>query len=127
MLARLSTRRRQCQCAIDVARLAICLASWRSRSSPAPTRPIAFADVAAALGVDFVHAGSPTTEKYLVETMGGGVAVLDYDNDGRLDLFFVNGAALADPMTRGVFARTSATRAFTIDSIARTPTAVSTT
>ena len=57
-------------------------------------RPIAFTDVAAALGVDFVHAGSPTSEKYLVETMGAGVAVLDYDNDGRLDLFFVNGAAL---------------------------------
>ena len=63
--------------------------------------PIAFAEVTAALGVDFVHAGSPTSEKYLVETMGGGAAVVDYDNDGRLDLFFVNGAALADPMTRG--------------------------
>ncbi len=30
--------------------------------------------------------------------MGGGVAMLDYDNDGRLDIFFVNGAKLADPM-----------------------------
>ncbi|MCM3906394.1 MAG: CRTAC1 family protein, partial [Pyrinomonadaceae bacterium] len=32
---------------------------------------------------------------------GGGVAVLDYDNDGRMDLFFTNGAALKDPMPKG--------------------------
>ncbi len=33
--------------------------------------------------------------------MGSGVAMLDYKNDGRLDLFFVNGAALRDPMPAG--------------------------
>jgi hypothetical protein len=33
--------------------------------------------------------------------MGGGVAVIDYDNDGRLDLYFVNGARLEDPMPKG--------------------------
>jgi hypothetical protein len=66
--------------------------------------PIGFEDIAKARGVAFVHAGSPTSEKYLLETMGGGVAVLDYDNDGRLDLFFVNGAALSDPMARGATA-----------------------
>lgn len=33
--------------------------------------------------------------------MGSGVAMLDYNNDGRLDLFFVNGAALSDPMPPG--------------------------
>lgn len=32
--------------------------------------------------------------------MGGGVAMLDYDNDGRMDLFFTNGAALKDPMPK---------------------------
>lgn len=39
----------------------------------------------------FVHRNSPTPQKYLLETMGGGVALLDYNNDGRLDVFFVNG------------------------------------
>src|SRR5882762_567950 len=51
--------------------------------------------------IDFTHANSPTTRKYLPETMGGGVALLDYDNDGRLDIFFVNGAKIADPMSPG--------------------------
>lgn len=37
---------------------------------------------------------SPTPEKHLVETMAGGLAVFDYNGDGRPDLFFTNGAAL---------------------------------
>src|SRR5438552_1173345 len=40
-------------------------------------------------GLDFVHRNSPTSQKYLIETMGGGVALLDYNNDGLLDVFFV--------------------------------------
>ena len=49
-------------------------------------------------GLDFVHRNSPTSQKYVIETMAGGVAVLDYDNDSRLDLFFVNGGKLDDPV-----------------------------
>src|SRR5215510_1588982 len=49
----------------------------------------------------FTQANSPTSRKYLPETMGGGVALLDYDNDGRLDIFFVNGAKIEDPMRPG--------------------------
>src|SRR5438876_131397 len=52
-------------------------------------------------GIDYTQANSPTTSKYLPETMGGGVALLDYDNDGRLDVFFVNGARISDPMPQG--------------------------
>ena len=37
-------------------------------------------------GVDFIHQNSPTSQKYLIETMGGGVALLDYNNDGLLDI-----------------------------------------
>src|ERR1043166_5679636 len=48
-------------------------------------------------GVDFVHRNSPTSQKYLIETMGGGVALLDYNNDGLLDIFLVNGGNLEDP------------------------------
>lgn len=49
-------------------------------------------------GIRFVHMNSPTRQKYLIETMGAGVAAFDYNNDGRLDLFFVNSGRLTDPM-----------------------------
>ena len=56
-----------------------------------------FTDITQQTKMDFRLENSPTSEKYLPETMGGGVAVLDYDNDGRLDVFFVNGARLPNP------------------------------
>src|SRR3954468_15097872 len=57
--------------------------------------------VAATSGVPFRHEASRTSQKYLIEAMSGGVAALDVDGDGREDLFFVNGAKLADPMKPG--------------------------
>ncbi len=60
-----------------------------------------FQDVAAKSGITFRLHSSRTPQKYLIETMPGGVAMLDYDQDGRQDLFFVNGAALQSPMPRG--------------------------
>ena len=60
-----------------------------------------FADITAQTKINFKHQGSPTALKYLLETMGGGVAIFDYDNDGRMDLFFTNGALLRDPMPKG--------------------------
>jgi enediyne biosynthesis protein E4 len=42
-------------------------------------------------GVDFTLQNSPTAQKYLIEAMPGGVALLDYNNDGLLDIFLVNG------------------------------------
>ncbi len=67
---------------------------------PVARSPLTFADISAPSGVNFRHAASKTSLKYLLETMGGGVAVFDYDNDGRPDLFFTNGAALKDSMTK---------------------------
>ena len=62
---------------------------------------VRFTDVTATAAVDFTHGNSATSNKYLIETMGGGVALFDYDNDGRLDIFFTNGARLDDPMPAG--------------------------
>jgi enediyne biosynthesis protein E4 len=45
-------------------------------------------------GIHFVQNNSLTPERHQVETMTGGVALLDYDGDGRLDIYLVNGAAL---------------------------------
>src|SRR5712671_6861519 len=49
-------------------------------------------------GIDFTLQNSPTPQKYLIETMPGGVALLDYNNDGLLDIFFVNGGHISSPM-----------------------------
>jgi enediyne biosynthesis protein E4 len=61
----------------------------------------AFTDVATTSGITFRHQGSHTSQKYMIERMGAGVAFLDYDGDGLLDLYFVNGARVNDPMQPG--------------------------
>src|SRR5260370_82125 len=60
-----------------------------------------FIETSSALGIKFRNMASHTSKKYLIETMGPGVALLDYDNDGRLDIFVVNGAPLTDPTPKG--------------------------
>jgi len=50
-------------------------------------------------GLDFRLENSPTSQKYLIETMPGGVALLDYNNDGLLDIFLVNGGRVTSPMS----------------------------
>ncbi len=50
---------------------------------------VKFVDVTAASNLCFQHHNSATSNKYLIETMTGGVAVFDYDNDGWPDLLFV--------------------------------------
>jgi len=60
-----------------------------------------FIDTTSALGINFRNMASHTSKKYLIETMAPGVALFDYDNDGRLDIFVVNGAPLTDPTPKG--------------------------
>ncbi|MFL6212778.1 MAG: CRTAC1 family protein [Blastocatellia bacterium] len=54
-------------------------------------QPVAvrFTDITKQAGITFRHIASPE-KKYLVESMSGGVAMFDYDNDGWMDLYFVN-------------------------------------
>jgi hypothetical protein len=54
--------------------------------------PIRFVEQASAGGLNFVLENNPTETKHLIETMAGGLAVFDYDGDGRPDIFFTNGA-----------------------------------
>src|SRR5580692_4454649 len=63
--------------------------------------PGKFTDITAALGLHFQYMSSHTAKHYLPETMGAGVALFDYDNDGRLDIFLVNGAPISDPTSKG--------------------------
>ena len=62
---------------------------------------VQFTDATQAAGIAFEHRNSATPSKYLLETMGGGVALFDYDNDGRLDVFLTNGAKLDEARAEG--------------------------
>lgn len=65
------------------------LAQTKTDSSNSST--ITFHDVTQRAGIRFVHNNAAFGKKYLPETMGPGVAFIDYDNDGWQDIFIVNG------------------------------------
>ena len=77
------------------------------KSPPVPDVPGHFVDITKKSGVHFQYQPSHTSRKYLIETMGAGVALFDYDNDGRLDIFLVNGAPLQDPTPKGTIPKKS--------------------
>jgi enediyne biosynthesis protein E4 len=62
--------------------------------APAPAGPIRFENVSAESQLAFVLDQHVTPERNMVETMAGGLAVFDYDGDGRPDVFLTNGASL---------------------------------
>jgi len=71
--------------------IAVCAVAWmqappRPGSGQAPTL---FRDIARDAGITFQHHAAPE-KKFIVESMSGGVAMFDYDNDGRPDLYFVD-------------------------------------
>src|SRR3954469_22587420 len=60
-----------------------------------------FTDVTKQAGITFVHNNGAYGDKLLPETMGGGVAFLDFDNDGFQDLLFINSTYWPDHVPAG--------------------------
>jgi hypothetical protein len=63
-----------------------------------------FTDVASRSTFDYVTRNDYRRRKYFIQPLAGGVAILDYDNDGRMDLFFTNGAELPSMKKPAAFA-----------------------
>ena len=61
------------------------------------TVSLRFTDISASAGVNVRHINGASPEKHLVETIGSGGLFFDYDNDGWLDIFLVDGGSLASP------------------------------
>ena len=90
--------------------LALCACS-REAEAPAKAQPThaayPFADVTEEVGLRFVHTNGMAGEYYFSEVIGPGIAILDYDNDGRPDILVLQGTPLggADAKTTACSAR----------------------
>ena len=74
---------------------ALCVALLAACDAPAPTpAPAHFSEVAAASGLHFEMRSGGQVKNYILESKGGGGAFIDYDGDGWLDIYLVNGAQL---------------------------------
>jgi enediyne biosynthesis protein E4 len=65
--------------------------SGQAPTSPPASSPVTFRDITQKAGIHFIHNNAAFGKKYLPETMGPGVAFIDYDNDGWQDIFVANG------------------------------------
>jgi hypothetical protein len=81
--------------AISFAAMYFCLVAMAPGSARTPKRP-GFVDVAPRSKVTYISNNSPGGHKYFPQPMCGGVAIFDYNNDGKMDIFFTNGAQLPE-------------------------------
>ena len=88
----------QCRSPIGLLLLALCLGASElpARQQTASTE-VVFRDIAAAAGVGVTHVNGASPDKYFAEIMGSGGLFFDFDDDGWLDIFIVDGGSVADP------------------------------
>jgi hypothetical protein len=90
----------------DFVKLGAAAALERRLALAAPPKTVEeiFSDRAKEAGIDFVHFNGASGSHYYPETMGSGVALFDYDNDGDLDIFLVQGAMLGSDASQNLYA-----------------------
>jgi hypothetical protein len=77
--------------AVLVWTLAVFVLLQAGQGATSPSSPVTFRDITQQAGIHFVHNTGGFGKKFLPETLGPGVAFLDYDNDGWPDIFLANG------------------------------------
>ncbi len=76
--------------------------------APQPILPGAFADVTTGSGIDFSYRNGEEAGQYsILESLGGGVGLMDYDQDGRLDVFLTGGGYFGGPKQQQILGRSN--------------------
>src|SRR5438067_4791291 len=92
---------------IGLVALWLMFAAFRESTANSLTRPASpiFAEVSTKVGLNFRHFNGMTGKLFLPEVMGAGAALFDFDNDGDLDVFLVQGSILesGDQASRSIF------------------------
>ena len=71
------------------------VATWLVTAPAARAQsPIQLKDVTRQTGITFTHTDGGSGKRYIMETVTAGLALFDYDNDGDIDIYFLNGAPL---------------------------------
>src|SRR5205807_7659460 len=79
--------RELCRCSCFLGIALICLQSSSYRSEASPNREEIFSDVTGQAGIAWHQFSGESPDRFLIETMGGGVDFLDFDDDGLVDIF----------------------------------------
>lgn len=93
----MSLRRKAGGCLIvflSVLAAAIVVARWIENQSAVIVSPITMTDFSDKVGINFQHSDGATGQRYIMETAASGLALFDYDGDGLIDIYFLNGTAV---------------------------------
>ena len=96
--------RRKCWGAAFSLPAAVWVLLFASCSSHVPPAegPILFRDITPETGITFTHTDGSSGRRYIIEPMSAGLALFDYDGDGRIDIYFLNGAPLPGARSQAV-------------------------
>ena len=79
-----------------VCQVLLCLGGALVPQGAEPPSPIQLQDVTRTTGIDFVHTDGSSGRRYIVESVASGLALFDYNGDGLIDIYFLNGRPLPD-------------------------------